>query len=158
MNAPKWEQVKKIFAAVLDEPPAARLDFLRETCGADERLFAEVKSLLAANAETEPLLEKNAFDLPAKFGANGKNYDFTRFGRYTVLREIGRGGMGAVFLAMRNDGEFEQQAALKIIRQNFAGEEIERHFRRERQILASLNHPNIAKLLDGGVSETGDLF
>ena len=66
--------------------------------------------------------------------------------------------MGSVFLAARADGEFEQQVALKIIRQSFADRELERHFRRERQILASLNHPNIAKLIDGGVSETGELF
>jgi len=66
--------------------------------------------------------------------------------------------MGAVFLATRADGDFEQQVALKIIRQSYADRELERHFRRERQILASLNHPNIAKLIDGGVSETGELF
>ena len=75
------------------------------------------------------------------------------------LREIGRGGMGAVFLAERADGGFQQQVALKVIRQSFADDgELEKHFRRERQILASLNHPNIAMLLDGGVSETGELF
>ena len=156
MNAKDWQQVKDIFAEVLEQSNGSRLSFLREKCGADEKLFLEIKSLLDANAETEPLIEKNALQLASQL--NGKSYDFTKFGRYTVLREIGRGGMGAVFLAERNDGEYEQKAALKIIRQSFVNEEIERHFRRERQILASLNHPNIAKLLDGGVSETGELF
>ena len=156
MNSQNWQQVKDIFAEALEISNGHRLDFLRERCGADETLYAEVKSLLDANADTEPLIEKNALNLAAKL--NGKSYNFTKFGRYTVLREIGRGGMGAVFLAERNDGEYEQQAALKIIRQSFVNEEIERHFRRERQILASLNHPNIAKLLDGGVSEAGELF
>jgi serine/threonine protein kinase len=66
--------------------------------------------------------------------------------------------MGSVFLAERVDGDFQQQVALKIIRQGFVDWELERHFRRERQILASLNHPNIAKLIDGGVSESGELF
>ncbi len=156
MNAQNWQQVKDIFAEALETSNGSRLEFLRERCGADETLFAEVKSLLDANEETEPLIEKNALNLASKL--NVKNYDFTKFGRYTVLKEIGRGGMGAVFLAERNDGEFEQQAALKIIRQSFTDDEIERHFRRERQILASLNHPNIAKLLDGGVSDAGELF
>ena len=158
MHAQNWQRVKEIFAAALDEPGENRLNFLRQTCDGDEELYAEVKSLLEANAQTEQLIEQNGFNLASKLGSNGKNYDFTKFGRYTVLREIGRGGMGAVFLAERNDGEFEQRAALKIIRQNFVNAEIERHFRRERQILASLNHPNIARLLDGGVSETGELF
>ena len=156
MNAQNWQQVKDVFAEALEESNGNRLDFLRQKCGADEELFNEVKSLLEANAETEPFIEKNALNLASKL--NGKSYNFTKFGRYTVLREIGRGGMGAVFLAERNDGEYEQQAALKIIRQSFINDEIERHFRRERQILASLNHPNIAKLLDGGVSDAGELF
>ena len=78
---------------------------------------------------------------------------------YKIIREIGHGGMGAVFLAERDDGEFDQQVALKIVRQTIVDPaKLERHFRRERQILASLNHPNIAKLLDGGVSEIGEPF
>ena len=158
MNSQNWQKVKDVFAEALEKSNGNRLEFLRERCGADAELFAEVKSLLDANAETEPLIEKNAFQLASKLNAGGKNYDFTKFGRYTVLKEIGRGGMGAVFLARRSDGAYEQQAALKIIRQNFVNDEIERHFRRERQILASLNHPNIAKLLDGGVSDAGELF
>jgi len=158
MDVQNWQKAKEIFAEALDEPTGNRLKFLRLRCHGDDTLFEEVKSLIEAAAETEPLIEVNAFNLAAKFEANGKNYDLTKFGRYTVLREIGRGGMGAVFLAERNDGEFEQKAALKIIRQSYINPEIERHFRRERQILASLNHPNIAKLLDGGVAETGELF
>ena len=78
-----------------------------------------------------------------------------QFGHYKIIREIGAGGMGAVFLAERDDGEFEQQVAIKIIRQAIAESEIINRFKRERQILATLNHPNIAKLLDGGVSEDG---
>ncbi len=156
MSLQNWQQIKDIFAEALETSNDDRLDFLRERCGTDEELYAEVKSLIEANAETEPLIEKNALNFASKL--DGKSYNFTKFGRYTVLHEIGRGGMGAVFLADRNDGEYEQKAALKIIRQSFVNEEIERHFRRERQILASLNHPNIAKLLDGGVSESGELF
>lgn len=158
MNAQNWQKVKELFAQALDEPTANRLNFLRANCNGDRELYAEVKSLIEASAEPESLIEQNALNLAAKLGAKGKNYDFAKFGRYTVLREIGRGGLGAVFLAERSDGEFEQKVALKIIRQTFVNAEIERHFRRERQILASLNHPNIARLLDGGVSEAGELF
>ncbi|MEP6904173.1 MAG: serine/threonine-protein kinase, partial [Actinomycetota bacterium] len=80
------------------------------------------------------------------------------FGNYKIIREIGAGGMGAVFLASRADGEFSQQVAIKLIRQAIAEREIIERFKRERQILANLNHPNIAKLLDGGVSVTGEPF
>ena len=158
MRQENWHRVKDIFAEALDEPSDNRLNFLRQTCGGDEELFAEVLSLLEAGAETELIIEENKLNLASKINTNRKYYNFSKFGHYTTIREIGRGGMGAVFLAERNDGEFKQFAALKIINQGSVDAEIERHFRRERQILASLNHPNIARLLDGGVSETGELF
>jgi len=151
-----WQQIKDIFALAEELPREKREDFLREKC-ADSEIYEEVKSLLDASDETQKFIENDEFS-PAKMFPALKNYDSTKFGNYTVLREIGRGGMGAVFLAERSDGEFSQQVALKIIRQSFGGSEIERYFRRERQILANLNHPNIARLFDGGVSETGDLF
>jgi serine/threonine protein kinase len=124
----------------------------------DEHLLAEVKSLIAAHDETEKFIDQNALDLDSQISQTVRHYDGTQFGHYKIICEIGRGGMGAVFLAERTDGEFEQKVALKIIRQSFAGAEMERHFRRERQILALLNHPNIARLLDGGVSAHGELF
>jgi serine/threonine-protein kinase len=79
-------------------------------------------------------------------------------GHYRIIREIGRGGMGAVFLVERADGEFQQKVALKVVRRSFADSELTRRFRQERQILASLNHPNIARLLDGGVSASDEPF
>ncbi|MFN2502012.1 MAG: tetratricopeptide repeat protein, partial [Pyrinomonadaceae bacterium] len=115
-------------------------------------------SLLAAYDEPENLIEKNSFDLAANIASNGRSVAGKQFGNYKIIREIGRGGMGAVFLAERTDGEFEQQVALKIVRQTFADTELVKRFRRERQILANLNHPHIAKLLDGGVSEMGEPF
>jgi serine/threonine-protein kinase len=158
MQTEQWEKVKEVFTAALELPAAERETFLAESCGADEALRGEVDSLLAAHDEPENVLDQNTYDLASKLHTDGKRYLGKRFGAYSILREIGRGGMGSVFLAARADGEFEQQVALKIIRQSFADRELERHFRRERQILASLNHPNIAKLIDGGVSETGELF
>ena len=76
-------------------------------------------------------------------------------GHYRVVREIGRGGMGTVFLAKRDDGEFQQEVAIKVVSSAFLGRESLRRFRQERQILAGLNHPNIARLLDGGVTDDG---
>src|SRR5205823_13982440 len=95
---------------------------------------------------------------PGTLFSPGDRAEGREFGNYTIIREIGHGGMAAVFLAERNDGEFEQQVALKIVRQSVAESRMIERFRRERQILASLNHPNIAKLLDGGVSEAGEPF
>jgi eukaryotic-like serine/threonine-protein kinase len=158
MQPEEWQRIKEILAVALELPAAELEPFLAEACGADRALRREVDSLLAAHAEPTNVLEKFSVDLQAHLKGEQPSYDGRRFGPYRILREIGRGGMGAVFLAERADGAFQQQVALKIIRQSVADEELERHFRRERQILASLNHPNIAKLLDGGVSDTGELF
>jgi len=158
MQERQWQQIKEIFTAALEQPVAMRAQFLAETCGDDEALRGEVDSLLAAQEEPKNLLEQHAIDLASQLQTDGDKYHGKRFGAYRILREIGRGGMGSVFLAERADGAFQQQVALKIIRRSFADRELEKHFRRERQILASLNHPNIAKLIDGGVSDTGELF
>lgn len=158
MQQHEWEKIKEVFTAALERPVALRAQFIAESCGGDEALRSEVESLLAAHEEPENLLERHTTDLAARLQPDGDGYLGKRFGAYRILREIGRGGMGAVFLAERADGEFQQQAALKIIRPSFARGELEKLFKRERQILASLNHPNIAKLIDGGVSGTGELF
>ena len=158
MDSANFQKIKEVFAEALEKPSKEREDFLREKCAGDAELLDEVKSLLEANDKTEKFIDQNALENSSEFAASGKHYDGTQFGNYKIIREIGRGGMGAVFLAERSDGEFEQKVALKIIRQSFGGSELEKHFRRERQILASLNHPNIAKLLDGGVSANGELF
>ncbi len=158
MQPQEWQRIKDVLAAALDRPAEERTGFLAEACGADLELRREVESLLAAHEEPENLLERHALDLPGRLDAATTTYAGRQFGPYRVVREVGRGGMGAVFLAERADGAFRQQVALKIIRHGVAGGELERHFRRERQILASLNHPNIARLLDGGVSDTGELF
>ncbi|HBB87435.1 MAG TPA: hypothetical protein DC047_07450 [Blastocatellia bacterium] len=157
MQPQQWEAIKEVFSAALDQPLADRSQFVAVACGADETLRREVESLLAAHEEPQNLLEKNTLDLATQLQP-ASNLDGRRFGAYQILREIGRGGMGAVFLAERADGEFQQQVALKIIRQSLADKDLERHFRRERQILASLSHPNIARLIDGGVSDAGELF
>jgi eukaryotic-like serine/threonine-protein kinase len=158
MKHQDWEKIKDLFARVLEQPADFRADWLRTACGADVRLFDEINSLLAAHDETENLIERNVVGIAEITASTREDFAGKQFGNYRIIREIGRGGMGAVFLAERWDGEFEQQVALKIIRQSFADKELERRFRRERQILASLNHPNIAQLHDGGVSDADEPF
>ncbi len=149
-----WETVKEIFAIVIEEPLELRSGRAAELCGADERLRAEVESWLESYQAAEEFLET---PVTAKLGI-GSNAAGRTFGNYTIEREIGHGGMGAVYLASRSDGEFDQKVALKIVRQSVADSHLIDRFRRERQILASLNHPNIAKLLDGGVTEKGEPY
>ena len=152
-----WEQVKEVFSSVLEIEPERRSEFLDERCGDDDILRSEVESWLASHAESEGFIETPVFsassiiDQPTPMAGR-------QFGNYRIIREIGHGGMGAVYLARRTDGEFEQEVALKIVRQSIAENQMIERFRRERQILASLNHPNIAKLLDGGVSENGEPY
>ena len=158
MSEIDFQHLKEIFAQVLEQPAARREAFLAEACGADEALHNEVAALLEASGEDNNLIEKHALNFAQAFPANGANLLKRRFGHYKIIREIGRGGMGAVFLAERGDGEFQQQVALKIVRQTIADSELEKRFRRERQILASLNHPHIAQLHDGGVGDNGEPF
>jgi serine/threonine protein kinase len=158
LNEAFFQRIKEVFAAVSEVEPANRAQLLGEMCGADSFLHEEVRSLLAAQDEAENIIEKNAFNFESLTKSNVKNYHGKQFGNFQIIREIGQGGMGAVFLAERNDGEFNQKVALKIVRQSILDNETERHFRREREILASLSHPNIARLHDGGVSGHGEAF
>ncbi len=158
MTEPDWQQVKALFAEAVEQPVDTRIAFLERRCRGNTRLFDEVSSLLAASAEPQNLIENNVIDIASKIDDNNGDYAQQRFGNYRIIREIGSGGMGAVFLAERDDGEFEQTVALKIVRQSIADSEMLARFRRERQILATLNHPNIAALHDGGVSQKGEPY
>ena len=159
MNADRWTQIQTLFAAALERPPGAREAFLRTACGDDPDLLAEVRSLLAADADGHPLLDSLALDaiaLPTDLLPDGiLPAEGERVGPYRIVRPLGRGGMGAVFLAERADGQFEQQVALKLIRGGAASGQIVQRFQSERQILARLQHPYIARLLEGGLTEDG---
>ena len=159
MREENWQSVKEIFLAALEcETDEERARFLAETCQNDSALRDEIESLLASHKQAETFIEEPAFAGIISPPLNGSPVVEKRIGHYRILREIGRGGMGAVYLAERADGEFEQRVAVKIMRQTFADSELARHFRRERQILAALNHPNIARLLDGGVTASGEPY
>ena len=161
MRSEQWRKVEELLDAALELEPGERRHFLEEAGASAPDVRREVESLLACEERADGFLEAPALALSADFFDEENLADARAgqtFGRYRIIREIGRGGMGTVFLAERSDGEFEQKVALKVVRRSFADMELARRFRRERQILASLNHPNIARLLDGGVSEDGEPF
>ena len=158
MTETRWELIKRLFAEAAELPADAREGFLRSAADGDDSLIAEVNSLLASADETGNIIESNALDLEAGLRTGAANFEGQTFGNWRIIREIGSGGMGSVFLAERIDGQLEMQAALKIVRQSLAGSEVVSQFRRERQILADLHHPNIAVLLDGGVSGRGEPY
>ncbi len=145
-------QVKEIFSEALEMDEAQRLQYLDKVCGDDKDLRSEVESLLASFEKSEEFIETPAFSV------NQITSPPTHFGNYKIIKEIGQGGMGTVYLAERSDGQFEQMVAIKIVRQIFADSEIIRRFKNERQILAKLQHQNIASLLDGGITESGQPF
>lgn len=158
MTESDWQRIKDLFAEAIELPTAERETLLSERCGGDAELLREVGSLLAASTEPENLIESNAINLAARVGAKESDKSGQLFGNYRIIREIGSGGMGTVFLAERDDGEFTMRVALKIVRQSVVDRDVIARFRRERQILAGLNHPNIAVLHDGGLSEKGEPY
>jgi non-specific serine/threonine protein kinase/serine/threonine-protein kinase len=155
----RWQRVTEIFTRAANEP-LDRLDaFLAEACGGDAALEAEVRSLLAHHRDASGFLEPSGTPLrdfaAARAASPAVPVADTVFGAWRLVRPIGEGGMGLVWLAERTGGQFAQRGALKLIRIGLASEEMIRRFRRERQILASLDHPHIARLLDGGSSPDG---
>ena len=155
------ERIAELFADALELPASERAAFLDGECGDQPAVRAEVESLLAAHDRSEGLLDDHPDPgwVAEALGEVGRPAGTgERFGPYRVLREIGHGGMGAVYLAERADGQFEQQVALKLVRDPAGSGDLLARFLRERRILARLTHPNIARLLDGGVSEDGRPF
>ncbi|HEX8846420.1 MAG TPA: protein kinase [Pyrinomonadaceae bacterium] len=155
MSEQDWRTVKEVFAQALKHPRERRPEFLGEVCRDHPSLREEVESLLEAHDEPQSLLDKEGFGLASIFEAESRGYEGKQFGSYKILREIGRGGMGTVYLAERADEEFHKQVAIKVIKRGLDTDEVRRRFRNERQILARLEHPNIARLLDGGTTADG---
>lgn len=149
-----WEKAKEIFLAALDEPEALRAQFISARCGSNELLIDEVRSLLASHENAGDFIESSAFSVSSIIG-DSSSIIGKEFGPYKVLDEIGHGGMGAVFLAERFDGEFRNNVAIKIVRPGLDTANVRRRFLHERQILADLQHPYIARLLDGGTTSDG---
>src|SRR5688572_14525794 len=148
-SAPRLRQV---FESVLELDPAEVPAFLDRACGSDAALREEVEQLLAAHASASAWIDRPLVQLA---NAGGVSLQLS-FGPYEIVREIGSGGMGTVYLAARTIGKVRQHVALKVARPGFiANESLIRRFDQEREILASLDHPNIARLLDIGSTPEG---
>lgn len=149
----KWDRVKELFALALERDPEERSDFLRQACGADDSLRAEIESLLSSFDDAPTFLE----DCPAAdlLSAQSSAIAGRRIGAYRIIRECGHGGMGIVYLAERADDQYRKRVAIKMLMPGINKDEVLRRFRNERQALAALDHPSIVRLLDGGSTEEG---
>ncbi len=152
MKAERYQRIKEIFNEVVDLPATEQENFLAENCGDDE-MRREIEKMLAFSGEENDTLEENAFQLFTN--GNGNHKAPEQIGDYKIIKEIGRGGMGAVYEAIRETKDFRQKVALKIIKRGMDTDVILSRFHHERQILASLQHPNIAGFIDGGMTEDG---
>jgi WD40 repeat protein len=156
MTVEEWRRAKEVFDVVWGLEPHARENYLAAACPGEEAVRAEVERMLLALAQNEDFLEEpllfDAEMLPAGEQAG------RLVGRYRLVRELGRGGMGAVYLAVRADEVYNQEVAVKLVWPGPDAAGVEQRFWQERRILAALNHPNIARLLDGGATEDGQLY
>jgi eukaryotic-like serine/threonine-protein kinase len=152
-----WKKVEEVFEAVLQRPPEDRRAFLDSVCANDVALRNQVDTLLLSLERAGGSINSPAFGnalTDTMVGEAMPTIIGKRLGSYRIEREIGRGGMGSVYTAVRADDEYKKRVAIKLIKRGMDTDFIVRRFRHERQILASLDHPNIARLLDGGT--TGD--
>lgn len=154
MGDGNWQKAKEIFLAAIDVPPHERERFLADTCGPDSSLIDEVRSLLVSHESLDDFIETPAFSIPTLV-ADASALIGKELGNYRVVSEIGHGGMGSVFLGERTDGEYKHQVAIKVVRPGLDTADVRRRFLHERQILAGLEHPYIARLIDGGTTPDG---
>lgn len=172
MSPERWQKIEAVFQAAIDLPKHKRNEFLLAECGQDEKLRFEVERLLASDDSAEEFIESPIWTDSSFLNTTAKKeisesvdrtvndggtdaYLGRTIGAFQLMSEIGRGGMGAVYLAERADGEFYQRVAIKLIKRGMDSDFIIRRFRHERQILASFEHPFIARLLDGGTTPDG---
>ena len=155
MDSTRWERVRSIFADALNHPDGDRDRFVRAEACDDPSLIDDVESLLASHRAAEGFLEGRALDVAPPPGLSDYLPSGHVVGAYRLIRPVGRGGMGAVYLAERADDQYHKLVAIKVVARGLDTDAIVRRFRRERQILADLDHPNIARLLEGGATSDG---
>jgi serine/threonine protein kinase/tetratricopeptide (TPR) repeat protein len=167
MTPERWKQVEEVFQTALDLQADERHRYIETACAGDETLREQVVSLVSQYEAAGDFIEEPAFASVSlaqetdPHSTNPMNFPELdpaigrRVGSYRLVREVGRGGMGAVYEALRADGEFRHRVAVKLIKRGMDTDFILRRFRNERQILATLDHPFIAKLLDGGTTDDG---
>ena len=155
MYPDRWPEIDDLFQRTLDRQEHERRAFLKQACGDDTTLWKEVSSLLAAHDKAGPFMDERTLGLDVELQACDDAWIGRVVGPYRILRPIGHGGMSTVFLASRVDDEVESEVAIKVIRHGLGSSHLRRRFLMERQILADLDHPNIAKLYDAGTTEEG---
>ncbi|MEM9554969.1 MAG: tetratricopeptide repeat protein [Acidobacteriota bacterium] len=152
----EWRRMDEVFQQARERPADRRAAYLDAACGDDPDLRSEIEALLAADASTGIWLDGSLADEALELLMDDADIlPGTVVGSYRIVRPVGRGGMGVVYLAERCDGHYRQQVALKLIKRGMDTDELLELFRRERQILAQLDHPRIAHLLDGGAADDG---
>jgi hypothetical protein len=149
MKAGRFRQIRNLFDAALEKDPSTRNSFLAEACLGDQELLLEVGKLLAAHGQPTAWIDDSILGEPLP------RLEGRRIGRYEILRQLGEGGMGTVYLAALEDFGERQVFALKIVRPEAVTEAVLRRFKREREILETLNHPNIARVHGGGTTGEG---
>ena len=164
MNAPlpadRWQLIKRLLADALEQPVDQRRAYVAEQADGDAELLAELDTLLKAAEPSRSLLDAAPAEL-ALDALDALDAQLTRpwlgrrLGAFRLVSLIAQGGMGQVYLAERADGQYEQQVAIKLMREGQFDPTFVDRFKAERQILASLDHPNLAKVLDGGITEEG---
>ena len=157
MTPDRWQAIGELFDQALAAPTGERTALIDRVSGTDEEVRREVRSLLAShNAAPGGFVQKRIHVALESFQRTSTAASTpARVGPYRLVRELGRGGMGAVFLAERDDDEYRAKVAVKLVRPGMDTEFILSRFRRERQTLARLQHPNISRLLDGGTTDHG---
>ncbi len=157
MSGIDWERLEALFHGALEQPETEREQWLRKACQGDEALFTEVIELLDNHARDDQRVESAIGRTAAQVRGGNEPVAGLRLGSWRVLSQIGAGGMGSVYLAERADDEYAQKVAIKVIR-GFPDRDSLERLRLERQILADLNHPNIARIIDGGTTDQGQPF
>jgi eukaryotic-like serine/threonine-protein kinase len=162
MTPERWHKIEEIFHEALELENAERPAFLDKKAAGDAELRAEVEKLLAQFDDASSFIEQPLYDRNRSAVLSGLLVDGDEdpmigkvLGSYRIEREIGRGGMGAVYEAVRADGEFRLRVALKVVKRGVDTDFVLRRFRNERQILAALDHPFITRLIDGGTTDDG---
>ncbi|HMB89865.1 MAG TPA: tetratricopeptide repeat protein [Rhodothermales bacterium] len=154
MEDAQWQQLKDLFFQFIDLSEEDRAVFLEQIT--DKEIRDALMRLIAEDAEAASLLDASPHDLALLVDEEEEMAEpIQQIGPYRISKTLGRGGMGTVYLAERDDGAFRQQVALKVIRRGLDTDDILRRFRMERQILAALTHPHIAHILDGGTTKDG---
>jgi eukaryotic-like serine/threonine-protein kinase len=160
MTPERWKQVEEIFEQALELPVNERAAFLQKSSNGDDELRGEVESLLKSHASAENFIDERSLFF------SGEDLEHVEeailpgqlIGAYRIVREIGRGGMGAVYLAERADEQYKKQVAIKLIKRGMDTDAVLRRFQNERQILASFDHANIARLFDAGTTASGQPY